>query len=107
MMDQKLENEVFIALLNSLRTTKETESRQRLGKSLQCSLEIMINEKNLHPTIYTVNIEDDRHHRYNIVKDKNDGIYYLQCKCDPNKIFFPNKDIQALREELLYLESNI
>ena len=107
MVDPKLENEIFVTLLNSLRATQEIESRQRLGKSLQYSLEIMTNEKDLHPTADTVDIECDEHHRYNIVKDKNDGIYYLQCKCDPDKIFLPNKDLQALHEELLYLESDI
>ena len=107
MINQKSENEVFIALLNHMRAAKEMEKRQQLCKSLQHSLEIIANEKELYPTIDAVVIEDAKHHRYNIVKDKNDGIYYLQCKCDHNRIFLPNKDLQALREELLYLDNNI
>ncbi|MBP3551327.1 MAG: hypothetical protein J6J57_06755 [Alistipes sp.] len=107
MVNQKLEDEVFVALLNSMRAVKEMEKRQQLSKSLQHSIEIIANEKELHPTADTVKIVHGEHPCYNIVQDRNDGIYYLQCKCSLDKIFFPSRKRQTLEDELSYLDSNV
>ena len=107
MLNQNLEDKVFVALLNSMRAASETKKRQQLSKLLQYSIEIMANEKELHPTVDTVKIVYGEHPRYNIVQDRNDGIYYLQCKCCPDQIFFPSKDMPTLQDELSYLDSNV
>lgn len=107
MLNQNLEDKVFVALLNSMRAASETKKRQQLCKLLQHSLEIIAIEKELHPIVDTVKIVYGEHPRYNIVQDGNDGIYYLQCKCCPDQIFFPSKDMQTLQDELSYLDSNV